>query len=85
MLELSSLSKIDQALLSKYELGKRVPSEKHLLELAATLHVSLHSLKKEWLTDKILLLLEESDHPMDVLVVAESRVQYLSSQKALQL
>jgi Fic family protein len=85
MQQLSALSGIDQALISKYESSKRFPSDKHLLCLASALDVPVHSLKKEWIADRILQLLGDYDDPLAVLTLAESRVEYLTSQKALQL
>lgn len=85
MQEVSAASGIDQALISKYESSKRFPSDKHILALAAALHTSVHSLKKEWVADRILQILEDVEDPIAVLTLAESRVEYLTSNKALQL
>ncbi len=85
MLELSADTEIDQALLSKYESGNRMPSDKHLLALAAALNVSLHIRRKEFLADKIAKMLYNEDYPFEILMVAESRVEYLTSKRALQL
>ena len=84
MLEISGKSGIDQALISKYEAGKRLPSERHLLALATALDTSLVDLKREYLVDKISLLLQSEDNPKEILLAAEGRIEYLSSQKALQ-
>jgi Fic family protein/DNA-binding XRE family transcriptional regulator len=52
--ELASLLGVDQSLISKFENGKRMPSEKQLVELSNILSINLEELKKAWLTQKIL-------------------------------
>ena len=85
MLELSQMITIDQALLSKYESGNRLPSDKHLLSFSVGMDISLHNLRKEVLADKIANLLYREEAALEILKVAETRVAYLSSSKALQL
>ena len=85
MLELSTLSGIDQALISKYEAGKRTPSEKHLLLLAAGMAVPLYSLRKEFLADKIAGLLAYEQNPKEILMAAETRIAYFSTKQSLQM
>jgi transcriptional regulator with XRE-family HTH domain len=84
MQELAAESGIDQALISKYESGKRMPSDKHLLYLSAAMDTPLHSLRKEYLIDKIAGLLAYEQNPLEILTAAENRVAYLSTTKALQ-
>ncbi len=55
---LSSLTGIDQALISKYENGKRLPSEKHLLQLSTGMNIPLNTLRNDYLSDKIFQLLQ---------------------------
>jgi Fic family protein len=85
MLELSTLSGIDQALISKYESEKRTPSEKHLLMLSAGMDVPLHSLRKEFLADKIAQWLAYEENPKDILQAAETRIAYFSTKQSLQI
>ena len=85
MVDLSQTVAIDQALLSKYESGNRLPSDKHLLSFSVGMDVSLHILRKEVLADKIANLLYGEEAALEILKVAETRVAYLSSTKALQL
>jgi Fic family protein len=85
MIELSQSTGIDQGLISKYESGKRIPSDKHLLQFATGMNLSLHALRKEAIADKIANLLQYEEAPLDILRVAETRIAYLSSKKALQL
>lgn len=82
---LAAESGIDQALISKYESGKRMPSDKHLLYLSAAMDIPLHTIRKEFLADKIANWLAYEQNPLEILMAAESRVAYLSTNKALQL
>jgi Fic family protein len=81
MRELVKLSGIDQALISKYERGKRLPSERHLAQLAKAMGHSYDKLRKLLLADKVLELLEYEDQAESILKLAENRVEYLKSEK----
>lgn len=81
--ELANKTGIDSALISKFESGKRLPSEENLIALAEGLQVSYVHLRKAWLTEKVYRILEEEDDAKEILSLAESRVEYLRSQKAL--
>lgn len=83
--QLAQNAGIDKALLSKYENGKRLPSENHLAALADVMNINVIELKKKFLVDKIAgLLLNEVD-PLEILQAAEDRVEYLISNNALEL
>ena len=85
MLDFASMTGIDQGLLSKYEAGKRLPSEKHLQKLAQAMNKSLTELRREFLVEKIYHLLENENNPFEILLAAEPRIHYLSSKQVLQL
>ncbi len=80
MQELSQKTGIDQALYSKYEAGKRMPSLKHINLLALGLGVNLQQLKKWQAIDQITSLLYDIDDVAGVFQVAEERIAYLRSQ-----
>ncbi|MFK7757870.1 MAG: Fic family protein [Flavobacteriales bacterium] len=82
-LQLSQAAGIDQALLSKYENGKRLPSEKHLAKLANAMGANILEIRKEFLADKIANLLKYEQQPRAILLAAETRVEYLLSTDAL--
>jgi len=84
-LGLSTLCNIDQGLISKYESGKRSPSEKHLNRLSEALSVPLSELRLEYLADKIAVLLQYENNPNDVLEAAETRLEYLISERSSNL
>jgi Fic family protein len=83
MLDLSSLAKIDQALISKYENGQRMPSEKHITQLAKATSIPLAELRKEYLADRIVKMIQYEENPLGILLVAESRAEYLRSELVL--
>jgi Fic family protein len=76
---------IDQALVSKYESGKRLPSENHVAALALAMGVDLEDLRQKYLADKITSLLKYESRAIDILKAAEDRVEYLTSARALTL
>lgn len=83
--EISAVTGIDQALLSKYESGKRIPSENHLLALADGYKISLRTLRRELLIDKIAGLVMYEENVTEIFSLAESRVEYLSSKEVFEL
>lgn len=52
--ELAELTKIDQALISKFENGYRIPTEKQVNLLASTLEIDLNKLLVAWYKKKLL-------------------------------
>lgn len=81
-LELSARTGIDQALLSKYENGKRIPSENHIKKLGLILEDS-SKLRKAFLAEKVYELVKYETNISEILQVAEARVEYLTSSSAL--
>ncbi len=83
IMEAVKLSGVDAGLISKFERGKRLPSEQNLRALAEAYQVSFGKLKKTWLAEKVLQLVAYEADAAEILALAESRVEYLVSQKAL--
>jgi Fic family protein len=81
-LELSARTGIDQALLSKYENDKRIPSENHIKKLGESLEES-STLRKAYLAEKVYELVKYETNISEILQVAEARIEYLSSNSAL--
>ncbi|MFD2036650.1 Fic family protein [Belliella marina] len=81
--EVSQECGIDAALISKFEKGHRIPKEENLVALARVLDLPLATLRKTWLAEKIYQILEYEEHAHEVLELAESRVEYLTSKQAL--
>lgn len=76
-------SSIDQALISKYEGGKRIPSKDHLSLLASAYEVDIQKLKEYWLAEKVHELMVDDVWEESSFVVMESRVEYLLSSSVL--
>ena len=76
--ELSALIGMDQTLISRVESGERLPKESQLQIIADALSISLNDLKKEWMAEKVLKIVQYSPMAQEVLAVAESRIEYLS-------
>lgn len=78
------MTSIDQAVLSKIERGVRLPTLPQLTALANVYKLDLTYLKKYWLADKIMLTVYDyPDVAAEAMVLAEPRVEYLSSNKVL--
>lgn len=84
MKALSYKTSIDQALISKYENDKRKISDKHILALSIALEMNMQELKKEVLAKKIMELVQYETEPSEILMVAETRIEFLSSKKKFQ-
>ncbi len=83
MMDVSTATGIDQALLSKYESGKRIPSEKHLRALSNVFNVSFLELNKIYLAEKIAQLVRYEPNSLEILELAETRIEYLNSAQSL--
>lgn len=81
MKELGLRTSIDQALISKYENDKRKISDGHALELSRVLQIDINEIRKEILADQIALLVQYEPAPESILLLAEERVEYLTSNK----
>lgn len=81
--EISQLCKIDQALISKYESGSRMPSEKHLLVLSEGYELDYTMLRKMWMVEKVVSLVYAEYEPSDILIAAETRMDYLAKKSSL--
>ncbi|MEP4133993.1 MAG: Fic family protein [Cyclobacteriaceae bacterium] len=79
--EVAAFLNIDQALVSKFESGNRVPTYEQLEKLSTNLNVDLDKLKVEWLAEKIIKIVKYEPQAGEALAVAETRVEYLRSSK----
>lgn len=83
--KVSFMTQIDPALISKFEKGVRLPSEDNLKVLADVLQIDLIELHKLWVAEKVYQLLEDEADASEILLLAESRVSYLTGSQALQI
>jgi Fic family protein len=81
--EVAARAKIDQALISKIEKGERLPSERQLAALAEVYALDYQELRAAWLAEKVVNLVRYEPYAAEVLALAESRVEYLRGEKAL--
>ena len=65
--EISTLLKIDQALISKFENGQRTPTRKQVEQLAQLLEIDLEALLVAWLKEKIRQVIAEEPLGLKVL------------------
>ncbi len=83
--EVAAQTGIDAALLSKMEQGRRLPTERQLESLATFYGLEQQQLRTLWLSEKVLGLLAEEPQALEVLQVAESRLEYLVSARRFDL
>jgi Fic family protein len=83
--ELSLLSRIDQALVSKFENGKRIPTLEQVRGIAHALEANLKEFETTRLADKIYELVQYETQSIEALKIAEERVEYLTSKKVFQV
>lgn len=82
--EVAALTGIDQAILSKIESGRRMPTTEQLQALSQAYQVELAELRKYWLADKIVQAVRQyPEIAEEAMVLAEPRVEYLASSSAL--
>lgn len=72
--ELSMLTGIDQALISKFENGNRMPTRAQILTLADTLGISEETLTVAWLKEKLLSELQDEPYALQVLQEVQEAV-----------
>ena len=84
--DIAVMTGIDQALLSKYENGGRLPTEGQLAAISTAYQLNISELQVIWLAEKVLKVVSPYQQvASEVLFVAESRVEYLRSPKAFEV
>lgn len=82
--EVVTLTGIDQALLSKYENGSRLPTETHLMQLGEAYGLEIRQLRVFWVAEKVVGLSRQYEIPVDeIMMAAESRVEFLYGKHSL--
>lgn len=80
--ELASLLGVDQSLISKFENGKRIPTESQIVELSNILSIDLNELVKVWLKEKVLMEVRQYVFADEVLeMVQEELASYHPKRK----
>lgn len=74
---------VDSALLSKYENGYRLPTRKHVINIAKYFKINESEIVIIWLSDKIVNgLSDETNNALKAMKVAEKKFKYLCSHRA---
>ncbi len=82
--ELAAILQVDQALVSKFESGKRMPTEDQLHLLARHLDLPLNDLLAAWLKEKVINEIKPYAVAMDVIsMVQEEMARYNVAKKRL--
>ena len=81
--DVARLLEIDTALISKFESGGRMPTHPQILKLAELLKLDPKELETAWLTEKILLLVNESDVAIDALQASLKKLGVENSSEEL--
>lgn len=80
--ELASLLGVDQSLISKFENGKRIPTEAQLIQISNILSINLDDLMKAWLMQKVLVEVKQYAFADEVLtMVQEELASYYPKRK----
>lgn len=80
--ELASLLGVDQSLISKFENGKRIPTETQLIQISNILSINLDDLMKAWLMQKVLGEVKQYSFANEVLtMVQEELASYYPKRK----
>lgn len=75
MRDVSAITGIDPALISKMEGGGRLPTEKQMGVLAELYQLNTRKLKTYWLAEKIFQRLEEEGNALEVLTIVRNRIE----------
>jgi len=72
---------IDQSTLSKIETNQRQPTKEMIPILAKVFKADIKELKVKYLSEKILYEIQDEEHGLDALKVAEKTITYPKQQK----
>lgn len=72
---------IDQSTLSKIETNQRQPTKEIIPILAKVFKVDIKELKVKYLSEKILYEIQDEEHGLDALKVAEEAMNYTKTRK----
>ncbi len=79
--EASALLEIDQAILSKIERNNRKATKQQVFKFSEIYEINKNILLITWLSDKVAYDLLEEDLAIEVLEVAEQKIEYQKRQK----
>lgn len=72
--DLAQLTSIDQALISKFESGNRIPTKAQIVKLSEVLEIPLHEILPLWIKEKVLAEVREEPYALEGLMLAQEAV-----------
>jgi Fic family protein len=81
MREVVAMTGIDQALISKFENGSRIPTDEQIIALAKCFEIPYNELKKYQLVEKVYEILANEPYGYEAFMAAEPRIEYLATKK----
>lgn len=79
--KLAAALDIDQSTLSKIETNQRHPTKEMIPIIAKVFKVDIKELKVKFLTEKILYEIQDEEHGLDALKLAEDAITYSKAKK----
>jgi Fic family protein/DNA-binding XRE family transcriptional regulator len=76
--ELAQLLGIDQALISKFESGRRKPTKEQVVKMASLLEIDFETLMVAWLKEKIVHEIGQDEFALKALQLAEEEIRHLT-------
>ena len=73
--ELANFTGIDQALISKFESGKRIPTKAQVIKLSEVLEIPLDKILPEWVKEKVLAEVRYEPYAAEGILLAQEAIQ----------
>jgi Fic family protein/DNA-binding XRE family transcriptional regulator len=73
--ELANFTGIDQALISKFESGKRIPTKAQVIKLSEVLDIPLDKILPEWVKEKVLVEVRYEPYAVEGILLAQEAIQ----------
>ena len=72
---------IDQAVLSKFEHGTRMPRREQVIQMAQYFKTDKKKLLVKWLAQKVVYEVEDDPLALEAMIIAEENIKYIRSTK----
>jgi len=85
--ELAEITKIDQALISKFENGQRTPTEKQIYTLATALNIDINTILIAWYKQRLLNRIDFNPQSIQAVteILKEKGIELVNNKKELQI
>jgi transcriptional regulator with XRE-family HTH domain len=85
--ELAEITKIDQALISKFENGQRTPTEKQIYTLATALNIDTNTILIAWYKQRLLNRIDFNPQSIQAVteILKEKGIELVNNKKELQI